>query len=49
MNRWGINTIYNVIMEKFYSADKLIDDEEMPLEIPVVKPPSCGSSTQVWI
>ncbi|KAK0063638.1 period 2-like protein [Biomphalaria pfeifferi] len=32
------------------SEDEAInDEEEMPLEIPVVKPPSCGSSTQVHV
>lgn len=32
------------------SEDEAInDEEEMPLEIPVLKPPSCGSSTQVHV
>ncbi|XP_059176055.1 uncharacterized protein LOC131955795 isoform X2 [Physella acuta] len=38
------------VMTREDSEDEAInDDEEMPLEIPVVKPPSCGSSTQVHV
>nr|QDK59986.1 period 2-like protein [Onchidium reevesii]QEI10544.1 putative period circadian protein 2 [Onchidium reevesii] len=38
------------VMTRDDSEDEAInDEEEMPLEIPVVKPPSCGSSTQVHV
>ncbi|GFO22066.1 cationic amino acid transporter [Plakobranchus ocellatus] len=38
------------VMTRDDSEDEAInEEEELPLEIPVVKPPSCGSSTQVHV
>ncbi|KAH9513558.1 hypothetical protein Btru_033354 [Bulinus truncatus] len=39
----------SVITREDSEDEAINDEEEMPLEIPVVKPPSCGSSTQVHV
>ncbi|RUS86928.1 hypothetical protein EGW08_005333 [Elysia chlorotica] len=39
----------SVIMRDDSEDENINEEEELPLEIPVVKPPSCGSSTQVHV
>ncbi|GFS17808.1 circadian clock protein period, partial [Elysia marginata] len=39
----------SIIMRDDSEDENINEEEELPLEIPVVKPPSCGSSTQVHV